>query len=333
MARGRHPHPWILAVVAAAFLAGQAGTAGAQQTLVADASGPGLRVAAVQLQVGEGDIESLEAFRRHMRRAAHGAAARGADLVVFPEYTGALAALVPYAWAIAGADTASEALARIAEREPWIDSVREVFLGTSGFAFRAMCEVFGEIAATYGVHVVAGTYFARVTDGSGRAALANRALVFGPDGELTYAQDKVFLTDFEDALGMVPGSLDAAHLLDVDGLRVALTICRDTFFDVWERRFPGADLWIDIKGNGEPFTPEVERSFARALPERLGASGVPAGLTVCLTGELLEFVWEGPSSVEALDGEGRAVSVARARAVRGEETLVAVWKGGTLESW
>ena len=88
-------------------------------------------------------------------------------------------------------------------------------------------------------------------------------------------------------------------------------------------RFADADLWIDIKGNGEIYTPEVEERFGRALPARLESSGVTAGLTVCLTGRLLDFVWEGPSSVERLDEAGGPVSVLRARSVRGEEILVA----------
>lgn len=282
-----------------------------------------VRVAAVQLLVSARDVSSLEAFREHMRAAAAPALAAGARLLVYPEYTGALAALIPYAWAVEGAATAAEALERIRGREPRLQSVRDVFLAASGYALGAMREVFGQIAAANRVTVVAGTYFARLADGSGPPALRNRALVFGPDGRVLYEQDKVYLTDFEDLLGMEPGTLGAARLFAAEGLRVGLTVCRDTFFDVWERPLAGVDLWIDIKGNGELFTTEVEERFARALPARLRASGVRAGMTVCLTGALLDFVWEGPSSVERRGAGGEVESAVRARSVRADEVLVA----------
>ena len=201
--------------------------------------------------------------------------------------------------------------------------MRDLFLFSSDAALAAMSDVFGEIARDLAVTVVAGTYFARGTDAAGRPTLTDRALVFGPSGGLVYEQDKAYLTEFEEAMGVSPGDPAAAHAFAVGGRRVVLTICRDTFFDAWDAAYAGADLWVDIKGNGEPYTPEVAQRFARAVPVRLRASGVAAGLTVCLTGKLLDFVWEGPSSVSRLLADGTVVEGERARSARGEEIVVA----------
>lgn len=282
----------------------------------------GLRVAAVQLLVSERDVSSLPAFREHVRRAARDAVAAGANLIVFPEYTGALLALVPWAWAIEGSTSATEALERIRRREPGIGSMRDLFLAGSDEALRGMGEIFGGLAAAHGLTVVAGSYFARGIDGAGNTVLLHRALVYAPDGRLLYSQDKVFLTEFEEEIGMLPGSSSAARPFMVERYLVGLTICRDTFLDLWERLYAGVDLWVDIKGNGEPYTPEVEERFTRALPARLRSSGVRAGLTVCLNGALLDFVWEGPSSAVRQREDGTIETLAAAHSARGEEVLV-----------
>ena len=252
-----------------------------------------LVVAAVQLEVGPEIVASYDAYRDEVRRLTRQAVDGGAALLVFPEYAGALLALLPFAWALDGAARAEEALERIRQREPWIRSVRDVFIAGSGVAERAMRDIYGEIAGALGVTIVAGTYFA--ADPRARV-LTNRAVVFGPDGELLYQQDKVLLTEFEEGLGLAPGEMDGARAFEVAGRRVALTICRDTFLEEWEWQHRAADLWIDLRANGEPFGPEVAERFEHALPARLLGSGVRHGITVCLTGKLLEFLWEGPSS-------------------------------------
>jgi predicted amidohydrolase len=183
-----------------------------------------------------------------------------------------------------------------------------------------VCEVFGSRARQYGVAIVAGTAFARVagegtdTDGGagGTVELRNRAFVFGRDGRLAYTQDKVYLTEFEtDVVGLSPGRVVEAAPFTIAGTRIGLTLCRDTFFDAWEERFRGLDLWIDIKANGVPFTEEERVGFAKALPARLPGAGVRHGITACLVGRYLNLAWEGESSViECMHGAVRVLASA-----------------------
>jgi hypothetical protein len=57
------------------------------------------------------------------------------------------------------------------------------------------------------------------------------------------------------------------------------------------------DLWIDIKANGALYTQEERQRFLRAVPARITEGDIPYGLTVCLTGSLLDMLWEGESSL------------------------------------
>jgi predicted amidohydrolase len=159
-----------------------------------------------------------------------------------------------------------------------------------------MNRIWGGLAQRHSVWIVAGSYFgADQTNGS---RLYNRAVIYGPEGDVIHEQDKVFLTPFEKSLlGLSSAEIGDAETFLIDGWSCALTICRDSFFDEWNERFGNADLWIDIKANGEEYGEQTPALFAKALPERIGETGVPYGLTACLNGSFLDLLWEGPSSV------------------------------------
>jgi predicted amidohydrolase len=171
------------------------------------------------------------------------------------------------------------------------------------------------------VAILAGSYFAWSAR-EGQVRLTNRAVVFGPDGSRIYEQDKVYLTPFEEELlGLSPGSVSDGRPFAIAKARVGLTICRDTFFSAWERRLSASDLWVDIKANGTPFTEEERRRFEKALPARIRSGQVPYGLTVCLTGQLLDLLWEGVSSLVGREPAGEVVTRQIAASPRTEEIL------------
>ncbi|MCX7041003.1 MAG: hypothetical protein NT005_17965, partial [Spirochaetes bacterium] len=284
-----------------------------------------LRVAVVQLRIDESTYSSVESFRGIVTTAVEKAvdeAPEGCrpDLIVFPEYTSVFLALLPYEDDLRGAESVADGLARLSAADRKIGSLRQVFLGQASMVQDLVCEVFGSLARQYGVAIVAGTAFARVagegTDADGGAGgtveLRNRAFVFGRDGRLAYTQDKVYLTEFEtDVAGLSPGRVVEAAPFAIAGARIGLTLCRDTFFDAWEERFRGLDLWIDMKANGVPFTAEEREGFARALPARLPGAGVRHGITACLVGRYLDLAWEGESSViECMHGAVRVLASA-----------------------
>ncbi len=253
-----------------------------------------LVVAAVQLRVDARALGSPEVYERALREAVAAAVGRRrVDLIVLPEYAAAFIALAQVGDALASAATAEELLESLRAAEPSLRTPADFFTARADVTCGWIREIFGAMARERRAWIVAGTAF--VPDGAG--GLRNRAIVFAPDGAAAYTQDKVFLTEIEERmLAMSPGTVEAAGGFEVGGRKVRLTICRDAFEPAWESRHRGADLWIDIKANGTAFTDEERASFARALPARLGPAEVRHGLTVCLTGSLLEFVWEGESS-------------------------------------
>jgi predicted amidohydrolase len=322
----RRARCFLLIVLTGLLLAGLSGcatgpAAGKRSTTSGEA---GLEVVAVQLAVDEKLSRSQWAFRARMRNIVCKAVRDyQPDLLIFPEYTNVFPALSPYYDQIRKADTFKEALEAIREKHPEIESFKEVFLHEEEAVEEQMQQVWAELARRWELTIVAGTYFAAAgpTDTQPAAPgqpdqpheneptdtteLRNRAVVYGPTGSILYYQDKVYLTGFErDILELSPGESRDAGTFPVDGSEVALSICRDTFFDEWELRFQEADLWIDLKANGTRFTEEERSRFQRALPERIAESPVDWGVTVCLTGTYLDLLWEGESAFVRAHGEG-----------------------------
>lgn len=251
-----------------------------------------LRIVGVQLEITEAMYGSAESFRNRIDTEIQIAVADGrADIVIFPEYTSAFLALIPYAEEILQTDTLAEAYAGIQKRNPSAASIKQLFMEQAPGVRIIMDEIWGSLAKKYSLHVIAGTWFAKSAD-----QLKNRMAIYGPSGDLIYNQDKVFLTDFElDVLNLTPGQLLSAKPVHINGYLVGTTICRDTFFPEWNERFSTVDVWIDIKANGVAFTAEESQKFLDALPARIAQSGVPMGVTVCLTGSFLDLFWEGRS--------------------------------------
>ncbi len=281
-----------------------------------------LRVAAVQLSIDAADLSSFAAFRSHIMALLLRSLAFQPDLIVFPEYTSVFLTLVPYYPTIRDSRSVEEALARIAARDPLVQDFKDLFLLNSGLTERAMQALFASLARRYNIAVLAGTYFAR-DDRDGGVRLVNRAVLFDREGRTVYSQDKVYLTPFEEKLlGISAGTIHAAFPVTLGEHKVGITICRDTFFGVWEKALAGSDLWIDVKANGTLFTLEERRRFLEAVPARIAASDVPYGLTVCLTGSLLDLLWEGESSLVGKDSGGTIHFLRRAASPAEEEILL-----------
>ena len=288
----------------------------------AAAGSPGeLRVAAVQFSIAPADLVCASSYVERITRLVERCLPYAPDLILFPEYASAFCVLLPYGRWLQDAESLEEALRRVLAREPLARDLRELFLLNSGLAERRLRELFGGLARRHGVAVGAGSLFAAQSS-EGRTVLVNRAVIFDKRGAELYSQDKVFLTPFEeDQLGVEPGRLEAARPFLVSGRPVALTLCRDTFFEDWERVLRGAELWVDLKANGEPFTAQARAAFQRALPARMPGAEVPYGLTLCLTGGLAGLGWEGESFLSQQAG-GAVRTLKRAAAADSEEILL-----------
>ena len=273
-------------------------------TLFAAEARPPLKVAAVQMYISEDTYASEEAFWRAVEAPLARAAGEGADLVVFPEYLGVFYSLIPYRPLFQGASHVEEALFLLSRLRGAPMSPGELFL-SQGERIDLALKEWIRLSREYGVALVAGSFFVPQENPQGTAELRNRTYVVSPHGGVIYSQDKVFLTDFErDLVGLSPGEVDSGGFV-LQGHRIVITLCRDTFFPVWEQAFRGqADLWIDIKANGAVFDLQQEEIFSRALPSRLPGTQIPYGLTVCLTGRYLDLFWEGRSSFIQSEEDG-----------------------------
>ena len=263
---------------------------------------PELSVSAVQYEVELADYHSAGIFASEMERLVARAAGRGARLLVFPEYINVFLAFSAETELLSEADSVREGAHIVfgSSGNTHTGNLHDLLLRRSEVVRRNMDRIWGRLADRHSVWIVAGSYFA--AGGVNEEELYNRAVVYGPEGGLIHEQDKVHLTPFERSrVGLSAGRRRDAEMFEVSGWDCALTICRDSFFDEWNELFEEAELWIDLKANGEEFGEHTPALFAEALPERIGETGVPYGLTVCLNGEFLDLFWEGPSSIIRYD--------------------------------
>jgi len=272
-------------------------------SLMAPAYGNDLSVVGVQFEISPHIYENTDIFRQTAVSLVQEAVLRyQPDLIVFPEYTGVFFQLISLGSIFSPYENWEDLSSRFREINPDFH-ISQVFLDSEEM-ISLYLEIWSNLSRQYGVTIVAGTCFVPV-ESQGSIRLVNRAFVVTPQGEIGYTQDKVFLTDFESSiLGLSPGLVTAAKYFTVEGKKVCLSICRDTFFHQWESIFAEAFLWIDIKANGESYGPEQQELFQRALPARLEGSQIPYGITVCTVGSYLDLFWEGQSSLIYNSGKG-----------------------------
>lgn len=257
-----------------------------------------LTIAAVQFAVHWSIYSSGDDFSRFIRNTVLKIIKNTTpDLIIFPEYTLVFLALIPFSNEINAAASSEEAFKKIAENNPDITSLKDIFITNSSFVKRTADDIFGSLSGEFHTYIIAGTYFAFSRGFIRNPGLYNRALVYNPSGKCCYTQDKVYLTEFEQTvIGLSGGKIIHAKGFSIRRWKIGMTICRDTYLPEWEKQFSRKDLWIDIKANGIYYDEQQESSFKRALPLRLKNTNVPYGVTLCLTGRIFELFWEGESS-------------------------------------
>lgn len=160
-----------------------------------------MRVAVARYAIGApGDFD---AFAARQARVLGDAAAQGARIAVLPEYLSLeLAATFDTA-------THSDVVASLAA----IQEYRDRWLA-----------LYARLAREMDLHIVAGSFL--VAHAAGR--YRNRSDVFTARGGHAW-QDKLQLTGFEKALGIIDGG-DALTVFDLDGVRCGVSVCYDSEF-------------------------------------------------------------------------------------------------------
>lgn len=191
-------------------------------------------------------LPSFEAWTDKQRRLLAEAKALGAELAVLPEYLPLeLAGMQPLA---IREDFAASLEALQTMFEPW-------------HALQL------QLARELGVHVQAGTFLLRQSNGRYR----NRAFWFTPSGEVHW-QDKLQLTGFEKASGLIePG--DELKVFELGSLRIGIAVCYDSEFPlpVRAQREAGARLLLVPSCTDTPAGAMRVRTgcMARALENRM----------------------------------------------------------------
>ncbi|MCF7914235.1 MAG: hypothetical protein K9L66_03615 [Spirochaetaceae bacterium] len=283
-------------------------------------SGASVKAALVQYQVQRADYSSESRFATRVGGLTAKAAAEGARLVIFPEYINVFLAGVPLAEQLTTADSLPQILKLLQQRYGRPVSLPEYLRMQSAHTRAIMDRVWGRLARRHNLWILAGSSF--VAEGT---ELYNRAYVYGPDGKVAYRQNKVFLTPFEkETVGLSPGNSSEARVFEAAGVDIALTLCRDTFFEQWNGQMKSADLWVDLKANGAEFDQQARQLFAEALPERIAETEVPYGATVCLTGRFFDLFWEGISSLTVPADTGKGYKTIKKTDEADEEELLLI---------
>lgn len=158
-----------------------------------------VRAAVIQTRTGTDPAANLRALAAQVRAAA----ADGATLIATPE----------------GSNLLQRDKARFAEVAPLVDD-------------RDVLESYGALARETGATLLIGSAVMRRAQGKA----ANRSLLFGPDGVLIAAYDKIHLFDVfiglgnesRESLNYAPG--DQAVAADTPAGRIGMTICYDLRF-------------------------------------------------------------------------------------------------------
>ncbi|MBZ9713895.1 carbon-nitrogen hydrolase family protein [Deinococcus multiflagellatus] len=217
------------------------------------AQGLVVRVAAAAYPVDF--LEGWTAYEAKLSRWVGEAAAQGAQLLVFPEYSPLeLISLLP------------RALHHdVLGMRPALQAFLPEFLA-----------LHARLARQHGVGIVAGSY--PVAQGEG---FVNRAYVFGPDGTQTH-QDKLLMTRFEaEEWAIAPGEGVRVFDLPLPGwtLRFGIAICYDSEFPTLARQLAeaGAELLVvpSFTGSRAGYTRVRVGSMARALENQCYALHAP----------------------------------------------------------
>lgn len=253
-------------------------------------------------------------------RLTHTAVERGAQLVVFPEYTGApLLGLLPGVRELAPVQSMQDAIRQVTGGAQV--SVGDVFRAVAPAARRIYIEVFSTLAREFGIYLVAGTIV--LPEDNGR--LYGCAHLFAPDGSLIGAQRKLHLFQSEEGW-LTPG--DRLHVFDLPFGQVAMPICMDyTFWETtWLAYRAGAEILIDPAADD---IGDNEWRAARGIHMRVHESPC-YGLHVFMVSDAFGLHWRGRSSVYAPFGQS---ILARAGSDDQEEVLVCELDMGALRAF
>lgn len=254
-----------------------------------------IRVCAVQQE-----IQLIKNYRQYVDRMygfIEQGVENGAQLIVFPEYNGALIlGMLPLVETIlkrmtkqdAGSTDKVEDTAK-RDKDMTIDII-EILSILTPFLLDIFETTFSELALHFGVYIMPGSIM--VADGG---SAYNRSYLFGPDGRIVGKQDKLHLVMLEKDIGLSMG--EDLSVFDTPIGKLSFPVCMDaTYFETFRiAKDKGAHIVIIPIANME----EYNYYFAlRGIWPRVQESGV-YGIKSALVGELYGIKLTGKAGIFA----------------------------------
>lgn len=205
-----------------------------------------IRVAAVQMRLELIKENHARAYAEMAYRLTKKAVKQGAQLVVFPEYSG-----IPLVGFIPGLeDLAREGLDFAAKQVSGEEAkVADVFRLLSPAVRRIYETTFSTLAGSFRVYIISGSALLEDDDG----VMRNIGYFFDPFGNIIAKQRKLHLMPLEVEWGFEPGR--ELEVLDTRLGRIAFPICMDaTYFETFRiARLRGADIVVIPAANNEDY--------------------------------------------------------------------------------
>ena len=248
-------------------------------------TGDTTRVGVVQLELHF--ITSAAGYAEKMYELTRQAVEGGAQLVIFPEDTGAhLLGLLPGIEELTEGTSMDKAIAQVTGQDI---QVAEIFNTVAPGARRIYEATFSTLAQRFEVHIVAGSILLP----DERGDLYNVGYFYGPDGRLIGTQKKTHLFIIEQDWGLA--CHDEIQVFDTPLGVIAFPICMDhTFFEpirvAW---LQGAEVIIDPSANPAPhdYWEQMRGVWGRVQES-------PAyGILCCTVGDFVGLTFQGRSGV------------------------------------
>ncbi len=322
-----------------------------------------IQLVAVQMTLDLHDYWTREDFQRKIVEQMDAVQASTdpdlPTLVVFPEDVGLMLVVQGMEARLNGIESIEEAIGAVVRANAvplawtrlirWKSWVPALLLNRNRLIAETYFEVFSAAARDYGVYVVAGTaplppY--RIEDGvvNWRAGplehnVYNTTYLFGPDGLVIGAQDKVELIELEReaALDLKSGTVESLQVFDTAVGRIGLAICLDAFSDEVVDRLVelGAQILVQPSANPGPWNEWQQEDWLRSSHVRVAVEQrFPYAVNPMLNGPLWDIAFYGQSAIVASAAAGASLGYAALGPAAGfvsmaegeatEEILVAV---------
>ncbi len=287
-----------------------------------------IQLVAVQMTLDLDDYWTFEDFQRKIAEQMDAVqAATDPDLptlVVFPEDVGLMLVVQGMQSRLDGIESIEDAIGAVVRANAlplswtrlirWKSWVPALLLNRNRQIAETYFEVFSAAARDYGVYVVAGTaplppY--RIEDGivNWRAGpvehnVYNTTYLFGPDGLVIGAQDKVELIELEReaALDLRAGTVQSLQVFDTAVGRIGLAICLDAFSDdVVDRLVElGAQILVQPSANPGPWNDWQQEDWLRSSHARVAVQNhFDYAVNPMLNGPLWDIAFYGQSAIVA----------------------------------